>query len=91
MKNASIKLNLNALLEEITLKDMKIKDLQATLMSLTRQIVKDLPNLHESDGVDFVEREIIEAGRGKKEDWGEIVEKTLIENLRLKNSVTALG
>lgn len=36
MKNASIKLNLNALIEEITLKDMKIKDLQHTVISLTR-------------------------------------------------------
>lgn len=45
MKNASIKLNLNTLLEDLTLKDLKIKDLQANLMSLTRHIVKALPNL----------------------------------------------
>jgi len=41
--------------------------------------------------MEYVEREIIETGKGKKEDWPEIVEKIVIENLRLKNSVTALG
>ncbi len=45
MKNATIKLNLNSLIEDITLKDLKIKDLQTTLMTLTRYIVKALPNL----------------------------------------------
>ena len=41
--------------------------------------------------MDYVEKEIIEIGRNKKEDYGEIVEKVMIENLRLKYSVTALG
>jgi len=45
MKNASIKQNLNVLLEDITLKDLKIKDIQTTLMTLTRHILKALPNL----------------------------------------------
>ena len=45
MKNASIKLNLNSLLEDITLKDLKIKDMQSNLMALARYIVKALPNL----------------------------------------------
>lgn len=30
-------------------------------------------------------------GKAKKSDWPEIVEKVMIENLRLKYSVTALG
>ena len=41
--------------------------------------------------MEYVEKEIIEAGKGTKNDWPEIVEKVLVENLRLKNSVTALG
>lgn len=30
-------------------------------------------------------------GKLRKDDWGQIVEKVMIENLRLKYSVTALG
>jgi hypothetical protein len=41
--------------------------------------------------MEYVEKEIIEAGKATKNDWPEIVEKVLVENLRLKNSVTALG
>ena len=91
MKNASIKLNLNSLLEDITLKDLKIKDLQGNLMALARYIVKALPNLDQSEGMEYVDKEIVQAGKGIKSDWPEIVEKVLVENLRLKNSVTALG
>ena len=41
--------------------------------------------------MDYVEKDIIAIGRQKKDDWGEIVEKVMVENLRLKYSVTALG
>jgi hypothetical protein len=41
--------------------------------------------------MDYVEKDIIEIGRQKKDDWAEIVEKVMIENMRLKYSVTALG
>lgn len=39
----------------------------------------------------YVEKEIIEIGLSQKNDWPQIVEKVMIENLRLKDSVTALG
>ena len=41
--------------------------------------------------MDYVEKDIIEIGIKQKDDWGDIVEKVMIENLRLKSSVTALG
>lgn len=39
----------------------------------------------------YVEKDIVQIAKEKKDDWPEIVEKVMIENLRLKNSVTALG
>jgi hypothetical protein len=41
--------------------------------------------------MEYVDRDIIMIGIEKKNDWPEIVEKVMIENLRLKYSVTALG
>jgi hypothetical protein len=60
-------------------------------MALTRELAKGYPNLEESEGMEYIEKDIIEIGKAKKNDWGEIVEKVMIENLRLKSSVTALG
>ena len=60
-------------------------------MSLVRQITKDFPNYDESEGMEYVEKEIIDIGKARKSDWGEIVQKVMIQNLRLKSSVTALG
>jgi hypothetical protein len=60
-------------------------------MSLTRELTKDYPNFIESEGMEYVEKDMIELGREKKDDWAEIVEKVMIENMRLKYSVTALG
>lgn len=60
-------------------------------MALVRELTKSYPNYHESEGMEWVEKDIIEIGKSKKNDWAEIVEKVMIENLRLKYSVTALG
>lgn len=60
-------------------------------MALARQLTKDYPNYAQSEGMEYVEKEIIEIGRNKKNDYAQIVEKVMIENLRLKYSVTALG
>ena len=47
-------------------------------MSLAREITKDYPDLQESEGMPYVEREIIEIGKEKKQDWCEIVQKVMV-------------
>lgn len=91
MKNQSLRINLNSLADALHQRDSKIAEQAGALMALAREITKDYPNLDESEGMEYVERDIIQLGREKKADWAEIVEKVMIENLRLKSSVTALG
>ena len=91
MKNQSLKINVNEISHTIHEKDKTIKEQGNAIMALTREITKDYPNFNESQGMDYVEKDIIDLGRQKKDDWAEIVEKVMIENMRLKYSVTALG
>ena len=91
MKNQSLKLNINELADKMHNYEKKIKQQEAAIMALGRQITKDYPNLDESEGMAYIEKEIIEIGLSQKNDWPQIVEKVMIENLRLKDSVTALG
>lgn len=69
----------------------KIVEKQTSILALAREMIKAHPNLEESEGMDYVEKDIIEMGKLRKDDWGQIVEKVMLENLRLKSSVTALG
>ena len=91
MKNQSLKLSIESTADQLHQKDTRIKEQDGALMALARELTRDYPDLDESEGMEYVEREIIEIGRAKKADWAEIVEKVMIENLRLKYSVTALG
>lgn len=47
-------------------------------MALAREMTKAHPNLEESEGMDYVEKDIIQIGRLRKDDWGEIVEKVML-------------
>jgi hypothetical protein len=91
MKNQSLRINLNALADALHDREKKLAEQGRAVMALARELTRDYPNLEESEGMEYVERDIIELGRQKKADWAEIVEKVMIENLRLKSSVTALG
>lgn len=70
MKNQSLKLNLNNVAEQIHSKELRIKEQEAAIMALSRELTRDYPNYLESEGMDYVEKEIIDIGKKKKEDWG---------------------
>lgn len=91
MKNQSLKINLNGIAHQMHEKETRIKEQESSIMTLAREITRDYPNYLESEGMEYMEKEILDMGKAKKDDWGEIVEKVMIENLRLKSSVTALG
>lgn len=91
MKIVSLKMALDEAGLRIQEQGQKLKEKDQAVMALARELTRDYPNLDESEGMEYVEKDIIEMGKLKKEDWGEIVEKVMIENLRLKSSVTALG
>ena len=69
MQNQSLKLTLNEIADKIHEKDTKIKEQDSAIMSLARQITKDYPNFMQSEGMPYVEKDIIEIGRLKKDDW----------------------
>jgi hypothetical protein len=60
-------------------------------VTLTNELTKTWPNLEDSEGQDYVEREIIEIGKKQKHNYEEIIEKVMIENLRLKHSIQTIG
>ena len=91
MKNQSLRLSIDSTADLIHQKDTRVKEQNEAIMALTRELTHNYPTLAESEGMEYVEKEIIEMGKAKKADWAEIVEKVMIENLRLKYSVTALG
>lgn len=91
MKNQSLKMNLDQMAQLMQEKDNKIKEKDASVVALVREITKGYPNLHESEGMEYVQKDIIQMGKSKQSDWGEIIEKVAIENLRLKNLITQLG
>lgn len=78
MKNQSLKLNLNELANKMHQYEKKIKEQNASIMTLAREITKDYPTMEESEGMPYVEKDIIEIGLSKKHDWPEIVEKVMI-------------
>ena len=78
VKNQSLRLNLDGVADAMQEKDRRIQEQSQAIMSLTREITKDYPNFEESEGMDYVEREILEIGKAKKADWAEIVEKVMI-------------
>ena len=47
-------------------------------MCLVREIVKAHPTLDESEGMEYVEKDIITIGLEQKHDWAEIVEKVML-------------
>ena len=78
MKNQSLKLNIESTADLIYQKDSRIKEQEEAIMAISRELTRDYPDLHESEGMEYVEKEIIQIGRAKKADWGEIVEKVMI-------------
>jgi hypothetical protein len=54
MKNQSLKINLDHVALIIHDKDKKIKEQEASIMALARELTKSYPNLHESEGMEYV-------------------------------------
>ena len=69
MKNVTMKMAVNDVSERLELQEKKMKERNAAIMSLTREIVKAHPNLEESEGMDYIQKDIIQIGLQKKEDW----------------------
>jgi vacuolar-type H+-ATPase subunit F/Vma7 len=69
----------------------KLKEKDVSIVILTKELAKTWPNLEDSEGLEYVEKEIIEIGKKQKINYGEIIEKVMIENLRLKYSIQTIG
>jgi vacuolar-type H+-ATPase subunit F/Vma7 len=68
-----------------------LKEKDVSIVILTKELAKTWPNLEDSEGLEYVEKEIIEIGKKQKINYGEIIEKVMIENLRLKYSIQTIG
>ena len=90
-QNTVTKYLMNETSNKMTILEEKLGSRSDALSLLAKEYSQRWPNLEESEGLEYVEKEVIEGATEDKSSLVDTLERCIIENLRLKHTITTIG